>query len=89
MVLLNVECVHIVVMYTRASASDYDDWETQYGNPGWGSKALIPLLKKARFGAYLWPREDVDQISTRLRLSSLTKATWPLMEPTGPSKSRT
>ncbi|KAI0301549.1 alcohol oxidase-like protein [Multifurca ochricompacta] len=33
-------------MYTRASASDYDDWEKVYGNPGWGSKDLIPLLKK-------------------------------------------
>ncbi|KAJ7096512.1 glucose-methanol-choline oxidoreductase, partial [Mycena belliarum] len=33
-------------MYTRAAASDYDDWETVHGNPGWGSKDLIPLLKK-------------------------------------------
>ncbi|KAJ7158537.1 GMC oxidoreductase-domain-containing protein [Mycena filopes] len=33
-------------MYTRAAASDYDDWETIYGNSGWGSKDLIPLLKK-------------------------------------------
>lgn len=35
-----------VAMYTRAAASDYDDWETIYGNSGWGSKDLIPLLKK-------------------------------------------
>ncbi|KAG6830871.1 hypothetical protein H0H92_014236 [Tricholoma furcatifolium] len=34
-------------MYTRAAASDYDDWESVYKNPGWGSKHLIPLLKKA------------------------------------------
>ncbi|KAI0030688.1 alcohol oxidase-like protein [Vararia minispora EC-137] len=34
-------------MYTRAAASDYDDWEQMYNNPGWGSKDLIPLLKKA------------------------------------------
>ncbi|EPQ54594.1 alcohol oxidase-like protein [Gloeophyllum trabeum ATCC 11539] len=34
-------------MYTRASASDYDDWETKYGNAGWGSNDLIPLLKKS------------------------------------------
>ncbi|KAF9563187.1 alcohol oxidase [Agrocybe pediades] len=34
-------------VYTRAAASDYDDWETKYGNKGWGSKHLIPLLKKA------------------------------------------
>ncbi|KAF4597574.1 hypothetical protein EYR40_008036 [Pleurotus pulmonarius] len=32
--------------YTRASASDYDDWETLYANEGWGSKDMIPLLKK-------------------------------------------
>lgn len=36
-------------MYTRAAASDYDDWETVYGNPGWGSKDLLPLLKKVSF----------------------------------------
>lgn len=35
----------LVMMYTRASASDYDDWE-KFGNPGWGSKDLIPLSNK-------------------------------------------
>ncbi|KAH9046727.1 alcohol oxidase-like protein [Lactarius hengduanensis] len=34
------------MMYTRPSASDFDDWKTVYQNPGWGSKDLIPLLKK-------------------------------------------
>ncbi|KAK7041424.1 hypothetical protein VNI00_009290 [Paramarasmius palmivorus] len=34
------------VMYTRASASDYDDWE-KLGNPDWGSNSLIPLSNKA------------------------------------------
>ncbi|KIY72626.1 GMC oxidoreductase [Cylindrobasidium torrendii FP15055 ss-10] len=34
------------MMYTRASASDYDDWE-KLGNPGWGSSDLIPLACKA------------------------------------------
>ncbi|KAJ7493832.1 GMC oxidoreductase-domain-containing protein [Mycena latifolia] len=33
------------MMYVRAAASDYDDWE-QLGNPGWGSDNLIPLAKK-------------------------------------------
>ncbi|KAI0671024.1 alcohol oxidase-like protein [Trametes maxima] len=33
-------------MYTRASASDYDDWATVYGNRGWGSAELLPLLRK-------------------------------------------
>ncbi|KAN0140556.1 alcohol oxidase [Lactarius tabidus] len=32
--------------YARLSASDYDDWETMYQNPGWGSKDLIPLREK-------------------------------------------
>ncbi|KAH9987565.1 alcohol oxidase-like protein [Russula vinacea] len=34
------------MMYTRASASDYDDWKTVYENPGWGSNDLIPFLRK-------------------------------------------
>jgi alcohol oxidase len=34
------------MMYTRASASDYDAWKTVYENPGWGSDDLIPLLRK-------------------------------------------
>ena len=34
------------MMYTRASASDYEDWKTVYENPGWGSNDLIPLLRK-------------------------------------------
>ncbi|KAL0579312.1 hypothetical protein V5O48_002710 [Marasmius crinis-equi] len=34
------------VMYTRAAPSDYDDWE-KLGNPGWGSKELVPLSNKA------------------------------------------
>ncbi|KAI0819181.1 alcohol oxidase-like protein [Trametes gibbosa] len=33
-------------MYTRAAASDYDDWATVYGNKGWGSADLLPLLRK-------------------------------------------
>src|SRR5260221_12449096 len=39
------------MMYTRASASDYDDWKTVHENPGWGSEDLIPLLKKVRAGS--------------------------------------
>ena len=40
-----------VMMYTRAAASDYDDWANGYNNPGWGSKELIPLLQKVRADA--------------------------------------
>jgi hypothetical protein len=36
----------IVMMYARASASDYDDWKKVHENPGWGSNDLIPLLRK-------------------------------------------
>ena len=36
------------MVYTRPAASDYDDWETAYKNHGWGSKDLIPLLRKVR-----------------------------------------
>ena len=43
-----------VLVYTRAAASDYDDWENMYGNKGWGSEYLIPLLKKVwSFTTYL------------------------------------
>ncbi|TCD66628.1 hypothetical protein EIP91_001095 [Steccherinum ochraceum] len=35
-------------VFNRASASEYDDWENKFNNPGWGSKDLIPLLMKAR-----------------------------------------
>ncbi|KAJ7210036.1 GMC oxidoreductase-domain-containing protein [Mycena pura] len=35
------------MLYNRPAASDLDEWETEYGNAGWGSKDLIPLMKKA------------------------------------------
>jgi GMC oxidoreductase len=41
------------MMYTRAAASDYDDWVNVYGNKGWGSMHLIPLLKKVSWSFYL------------------------------------
>ncbi|TCD66637.1 hypothetical protein EIP91_001104 [Steccherinum ochraceum] len=34
------------MMYNRVSASEYDDWETKFDNPGWGFCDLIPLLRK-------------------------------------------
>ncbi|THH31707.1 hypothetical protein EUX98_g2453 [Antrodiella citrinella] len=33
-------------MYNRAAASEFNDWESKFNNPGWGSQDLIPLLKK-------------------------------------------
>lgn len=35
-------------MYTRASPSDYDDWNSVYKNEGWGYDDLLPLFKKVR-----------------------------------------
>ena len=37
----------LVAMYTRAAASDYDDWAYQHDNPGWSFADLLPLMKKA------------------------------------------
>jgi hypothetical protein len=45
-VTLYLSLADLVLVYTRASASDYDDWKTVYENPGWGSNDLIPLLRK-------------------------------------------
>lgn len=36
----------LVTMYNRAIASDFDDWEAEHKNPGWGAKDIVPLLKK-------------------------------------------
>jgi alcohol oxidase len=33
------------MMYTRGSASDFDAWRDVYGNEGWGSDDLLPLMK--------------------------------------------
>ncbi|KAK0201034.1 GMC oxidoreductase-domain-containing protein [Desarmillaria ectypa] len=35
------------MLYNRPAASDFDSWETEFGNEGWGSKDIIPLLQKA------------------------------------------
>ncbi|GJE92907.1 GMC oxidoreductase [Phanerochaete sordida] len=57
------------MMYTRAAASDYDDWETKFGNPGWGSKDLIPLLKKTETYEVAPGRDDVHGYAGPLRVS--------------------
>lgn len=44
---VNQLTIPVAMMYTRAAASDYDDWERVHGNPGWGSDILFELLKKA------------------------------------------
>lgn len=39
------------MQYNRPAASDFDEWETEYDNLGWGSKNLIPLVNKVRKSA--------------------------------------
>ena len=34
------------MLYSRPVASDFDDWEKEYSNVGWGAKDMIPLLEK-------------------------------------------
>ncbi|KAJ6605452.1 GMC oxidoreductase-domain-containing protein [Mycena vulgaris] len=34
------------MLYNRPAASDFDDWEIEFGNIGWSSKDMIPLLQK-------------------------------------------
>ncbi|KAH8079784.1 alcohol oxidase-like protein [Cristinia sonorae] len=56
-------------MYTRAAASDYDDWVTKYGNPGWGYKDLLPYLMK--FETYqVDPNTETHGSSGPLKISS-------------------
>lgn len=59
------------MMYTRAAASDYDDWESVYENPGWGSNDLIPLLKKVSLRIHLPACSDSDHHLHRLKLMRL------------------
>ncbi|KAJ7143353.1 GMC oxidoreductase-domain-containing protein, partial [Mycena crocata] len=35
------------MLYNQPAASDFDDWESEFGNPGILSQDLIPLLQKA------------------------------------------
>lgn len=39
---LIMQRANLVQMYTRASASDYDDFQAK----GWTTKELLPLMKK-------------------------------------------
>ncbi len=34
------------MLYNRPSASDFDDWEVEFGNAGWAARDMIPLLEK-------------------------------------------
>lgn len=49
-------------MYTRAAASDYDDWENLYGNLGWGSAELISCARN-------WRRISPSRLLQRMALT--------------------
>ena len=34
--------------YTRGVRSDFDEWETEHENPGWGFEGILPYFKKVR-----------------------------------------
>ncbi|KAJ7484679.1 GMC oxidoreductase-domain-containing protein [Mycena latifolia] len=36
-----------MMVYNRPAASDFDDWEKDFGNVGWSAKDMIPMLQKA------------------------------------------
>ncbi|KAI0632946.1 alcohol oxidase-like protein [Trametes polyzona] len=55
-------------MYTRAAASDYDDWANLYGNPGWSSADLLPLLRECET-YQLEPGEPTHGYSGPLKVS--------------------
>uniref|UniRef100_A0A0W0G8L9 Putative alcohol oxidase-like protein n=1 Tax=Moniliophthora roreri TaxID=221103 RepID=A0A0W0G8L9_MONRR len=55
-------------MYTRAAASDYDDWETVFRNNGWHSRDLLPLLKKTET-YQVEPNQDTHGYDGPLKVS--------------------
>ena len=57
------------MFYTRAAASDYDDWENVYGNKGWGSKHLIPLLKKVGGFLYIYLGTNCSSVYRRKHIN--------------------
>lgn len=34
------------MQYNQPAKSDFDAWETQFDNVGWGSRDMLPLLRK-------------------------------------------
>ena len=70
-------------MYTRPSASDYDDWVNVYKNPGWGYKDMLPFFKKvSRHTVVMWPvfsllsLLSVRDVPNSTRLGN-TRLRWP------------
>jgi alcohol oxidase len=78
-----VPCAHILgggssinfMMYTRASASDYDDFKTK----GWTTKELIPLMKKHETYQRACNNRDIHGFDGPIKVSFGTY-TYPIMQ---------
>ncbi|KAJ1301251.1 hypothetical protein OPQ81_003659 [Rhizoctonia solani] len=62
------------LMYTRPSASDFDDWKTE----GWGSKELLPLLRKMET-YHLAPNRESHGYDGPLNVSFGDEKTYPAL----------
>jgi len=78
-----VPCAHILgggssinfMMYTRASASDYDDFKTK----GWTTKELIPLMKKHETYQRACNNRDIHGFEGPIKVS-FGNYTYPIMQ---------
>ncbi|KAJ6477241.1 GMC oxidoreductase-domain-containing protein [Mycena vulgaris] len=59
------------MIYNRPSASDFDGWENEFGNPGWGAKDMTPMLQKCL-------RPAVSIVSIKEGRPTSPEATLPL-----------
>ncbi|CAL3966497.1 unnamed protein product [Diplocarpon coronariae] len=78
-----VPCAHILgggssinfMMYTRASASDYDDFQTR----GWTTKELIPLMRKHETYQRASNNRDIHGFDGPIKVS-FGNYTYPIMQ---------
>jgi len=78
-----VPCAHILgggssinfMMYTRASASDYDDFKTK----GWTTKELIPLMRKHETYQRACNNRDIHGFEGPIKVS-FGNYTYPIMQ---------
>jgi len=62
-------------MYTRASASDYDDWQAK----GWSTKELLPLMKKHETYQRACNNPDIHGFDGPIKVS-FGNYTYPIMQ---------
>lgn len=62
-------------MYTRASASDYDDWQA----PGWKTDELLPLMRKHETYQRACNNRDLHGFEGPIKVS-FGNYTYPIMQ---------